>query len=104
MQVRDLAKAKKWQALSAIAADALQLASDLRHTAPEKLKNQGQNQEFAAAIYRDIGLCYKMLGQYGKAAEVYEELALIDAKAIELYGQALGVANEGVEPRLRPRP
>ncbi len=55
-------------------------------------------------IYRDIGLCYKLLGQYGKAVEVYEKLALFDAKAIELYEKALGVANEGVEPRLRPRP
>ena len=104
MQVRDLAKAKKWQALSAIAADALQLASDLRHTPPEKHKNQEKNQELAAVIYRDIGLCYKLLRQYGKAVGVYEKLALIDAKAIELYEEALGVANEGVEPRLRPRP
>ena len=73
------------------------------HSSRKTKKSRKKSRIGGGDLQRYIGLCYKLLGQYGKAVEVYEELALIDATAIELYEQALrGVANEGVEPRLRP--
>jgi tetratricopeptide (TPR) repeat protein len=82
IKVRQLATAKNWLALSAMAGDALRTARELRQVQPQ----------WAGGIYGLLGSCYCSLGQYAKAMELYEQALAIEEEMGDraLQGATLG--------------